>query len=156
KKLVPQARYFIVDIPESLIFSSIYLTTLFGSENNVLLTPDNLDDLKKSGPGFTFVPNYLFDQCRSAGLSVDLAVNTLSMSEMTEKQVRYYCEGLKAALGPGGGFFEQNQDNRCVGFIDARSYIRDHFAYCLPLASPLVHMTQGKAHLWSSAPSRPW
>jgi putative sugar O-methyltransferase len=152
KKLAPQARYYIVDIPESLIFSSIYLTTLHPDQENVLITPNNLGDLKKDAPGFTFIPNYLFDQCRAAGLTLDLAINTLSMSEMIEKQVRYYCEGLKAMLGDSGGFFEQNQDNRSVGFIDAKSYIRDHFPCCTPLSSPVLHLTQGKAHLWTTTP----
>src|SRR5207249_4897330 len=110
-KLVPQARCFIVDIPESLLFSSIYLTRFFSSENNVLLTPDNLEELGRSDPGFTFVPNYLFDALVGSGVTFDLAINTLSMSEMTEKQVRYYCSGLRRLLGERGAFFEQNQDN---------------------------------------------
>jgi hypothetical protein len=152
RRLVPQARYFIVDIPESLLFSSIYLTRFFPSADNVLLTPDNLEELQRTGPGFTFVPNYLFGALVSSGLPFDLAINTLSMSEMSESQVRCYGSGLKTLLGEQGAFFEQNQDNRCIGLLNASSYIGDYFEHVRTLTSTVVPLTQGKAHLWSSRP----
>lgn len=154
KKLIPHARYYIVDIPESLIFSSIYLTTLFNTQRNVLLTPDNLGDLKIEEPGLTFVPNYLFDECLAAGMGLDLAINTLSLSEMTEKQVRHYCAGLTKLLGENGAFFEQNHDNRVLGYVDAKAHIRDYFPSCLHLTSPVLHPTQGNAHLWTTTAAR--
>jgi hypothetical protein len=113
--LVPESRYFLVDVPESLLFSSIYLSTLWPEHDNVLITPDNLADLGKDAAGFTFVPNFLFDDCCAAGLELDLVINTLSMSEMTEKQVRYYCKGISRLIGRRGVFFEQNQDNSVLG-----------------------------------------
>ena len=80
RKLIPDARYYLLDIPESLLFSSIYLSTLWQQDDNVLLTPDNLAELHKDSPGFTFVPNYLFERLSAAGLEFDLVINTLSMS----------------------------------------------------------------------------
>ena len=148
KKLVPHARYFCVDIPESLLFSSCYLSTLFANEDNVLVTPNNLGGLVRDRPGFTFVPNYLFDDCCAAGVEFDLVINTLSMSEMAEKQVRYYAHGIAKLIGGRGVFFEQNQDNRSVGFIDARRVIAEVMPFCVPLHSAVCPLTQGKAHLW--------
>jgi hypothetical protein len=156
KKIVPNARYFCVDIPESLLFSSIYLSTLFENEDNVLISPENLRDLDKQSSGLTFVPNYLFDLCCKSGLKFDLVINTLSMSEMVEKQVRYYCAGIARLLGRRGVFFEQNQDNRPCGFLFAKLVIADCLPYCCPLASPARALTQGHPHLWAVNPVLPY
>ncbi len=155
-KLIPEARYFLVDIPESLVFSSIYLSTLWEEKDNTLIGPDNLHDLRKNSAGFTFVPNFLFDDCRSMDLEFDLVINTLSMSEMTEAQVRYYCQGISQLLGRRGVFFEQNQDNRSLGWLDARSLIGNHFRLCIPLKSHTLPTTQGNAHLWADVPVKPY
>ena len=156
KKLVPQARYYCVDIPESLAFSAVYLTTLFPDEQNVLIGPDTLNGLCLDGPGFTFVPNFLFDDCVAAGLKFDLIVNTLSMSEMAEKQVRHYCEGIVRLLGRNGVFFEQNQDNRHLGHLDARRIIGSRLPFCVPLSSAVRPLIQGAAHLWATQATAPF
>jgi SAM-dependent methyltransferase len=156
KKLIPQARYYCVDLPESLLFSSIYLSTLFEHEDNLLVTPDNLSALRADSPGFTFLPNYLFDDCCDAGLSFDLIINTLSMSEMVEAQVHYYCQGIVRLLAQDGVFFDQNQDNRSVGFIDAKQHIARCLPFCLPLRSPVRPLTRGMAHLWATNRFRPY
>jgi len=153
-KIVPSTRHILVDIPESLLFSAIYLTTLMGERDNVLITPDNLHDLRKDTPGFTFVPNHLFDDCLAARLEVDLAINTLSMSEMTEPQVGYYAEGIATLLGRAGVFFEQNLDGRPDGLLDAKRLLARRFPLCLPLGGD-VWTRQGAAHLWANAPARP-
>lgn len=154
-QLIPNARYYIVDIPESLLFSSIYLSTLWPDHDNVLITPDNLHDLAKDTAGFTFVPNYLFDECCAAARTIDLAINTLSMSEMTERQVRDYCTGIRGLMGRDGVFFEQNQDNRHFGHLDAKSVVAEHFPWFLRVNSLALPITQGQANLWSDAPEIP-
>jgi hypothetical protein len=156
RTLIPEARYFLVDIPESLLFSSIYLSTLWDQDDNVLITPDNLADLGKDSPGFTFVPNYLFDHCRNAGLEFDLAINTLSMSEMSAQQIRYYCAGLAQLLGRRGVFFEQNQDNRRHGLADAKRIIARCFPWCIVLRPPAMRTTQGQPHLWAVHHEEPY
>jgi hypothetical protein len=156
KKLIPQARYFLVDIPESLLLSSLYLHTLFAGADNAVVTPDNLGDLGKQSAGFTFLPNYLFDHCLAAGQPFDLVINTLSMSEMSAKQVRYYGSGIARLLGCRGVFFEQNRDTRFRGLLDARLIIRECLPYHVPLTCPFRGLTQGRAHLWAAAPMPPY
>jgi putative sugar O-methyltransferase len=158
KKLLPRARYVCVDIPESLAFSSVYLTTLFPDEDNALVTPDAPDGLAADGPGVTFLPNFLFDDFVDFGRPFDLVINTLSMSEMAEAQVRHYCAGIAKLLSPDGVFFEQNHDNRSLGFLDARRIIAECLPYCVPLSSAVVRRTKGAAHLWSvrRPPRFPW
>jgi hypothetical protein len=155
-KLIPDARYIVLDIPEALLFASIYLSTLWAEKDNVFITPANVGDLGKDSAGFTFVPNFLFDECAAAGLEFDLVINTLSMSEMSERQIVYYCEGIKCLLGPRGVFFEQNQDNRPVGMLDAKLLIAQCMPLCLPLRSFAVPVTRGQPHLWAVAPVEPY
>jgi SAM-dependent methyltransferase len=149
KALVPEARYFCVDLPESLLFASIYLSTLHSGEH-ALLTPQDRAPLRLDAPGFTFVPNYLFEDCCAAGLQFDLVINTLSMSEMSADQVRYYCEGAAWLLGAEGVFFEQNHDGRDWGQLDARRLIANRFPFCVPLRPPALRLRQGAAHMWAA------
>lgn len=89
KRIFPQANYYICDIPESLLFSALYLQiacpeyqhTIYDGINKSLLRDDS---------GFKYIPNFMFDDLVSAKIKIDLAINTLSFSKMTEKQVRYY------------------------------------------------------------------
>jgi hypothetical protein len=93
----------------------------------------------------------MFDDLAALGSRFDLAVNTLSFSEMSEKQVRYYARRLKKLLGKRGVLFEQNQDNRCLGLIDCKEYLGDYFANRETLeTTTMPGLTQGTADLWSN------
>jgi len=149
KTLVPKARYITIDLPESLLFSALYLTTLFPDECNVLVTSPEMIENDLERPGFTFIPNYLYREPRNGGLRVDLAINTLSLSEMTATQVRSYCALIRNSLTPGGTFFEQNQDNRHLGLLNAERLVAESFASRRQISLPcgVVH---GSANVWSS------
>ncbi|HSB73562.1 MAG TPA: putative sugar O-methyltransferase [Candidatus Methylomirabilis sp.] len=151
KQVLPQARYAIVDLPESLLFSGVYLSVLFQKEANILLAPDSPPEAPDaSGPGFTFVPNHLFPRLREAGSRYDLVINTLSMSEMEEAQVREYCRSLREMLTEQGVFFEQNQDNRGVSHLNACDIVADYFPGRERLSGKFSQgTTQGAAHIWS-------
>jgi len=55
-------------------------------------------------------------------------------------------------------FFEQNQDNRPVGLLDAKAIVAEHFPWFLPVRSQALPLTQGQANLWSgtAVPPRGW
>lgn len=146
KRLLPECVYICVDLPESLIFSAIYLDRFFGDS---LLFNDGIDVNRVCEHGCVFVPNYMFHKLTESDQKIDLAVNTLSMSEMTSAQVAYYCEGLKKMMGSEGVFFEQNQDNRHVGLVYANELISRHFSHRreVLLRSDL---TQGAATIWAN------
>jgi hypothetical protein len=137
--------YVCLDLPESLLFSTLYLCRY---HKNVVLMKECSDLAEMSKSEIAFAPNYLFDRLRQLGLKVDLAINTLSMSEMSEPQVRHYCHGLTQMLAPDGVFFEQNQDNRHLGLLFAPEIIGDYFSQRRRLALP-VRLTQGAASIWS-------
>lgn len=154
RRLLPRARYTIVDLPESLLFAGIYLSVLWPGEADLFLRPGSEEArIRGLEPGVTFAPNFLFPRLRQARPPVHLALNTLSMSEMSEAQVRDYCVGLRELLGERGVFFEQNQDNRTTGMLQASEIIAQYFPHCRPC--PGAHpggLTEGAAHLWSATP----
>lgn len=143
----PQSQYVICDLPESLIFSGLYIAGTSG------LVPDLYDgtnDFNPSAP-FTLVPNYLFALCDCSSVKFDLVINTLSMSEMSEHQVRRYCRGISHMIGNQGVFFEQNQDNTVVGMIFAKNYIQEFFKNRASINPPFP-VVHGAADLWSNSP----
>lgn len=144
-RLVPNATYICVDLPESLCFAALYLGR-FHSRIRLVETDDDLADLADCD--FAFVPNYMFDHLVERGPRVDLAINTLSMSEMTPDQVRSYCKGLRRLAADTGVFFEQNHDNRGHGLSFAAEIAAEVFGAGRPLGLPMMDLTQGAATLW--------
>ena len=158
KTLLPDAYYYIVDLPESLSFSAIYLSILWQHQMNFLLEPKDADSiLVRKAPGFTFVPNYLFPSLAASGEKFDLVINSLSMSEMNAKQVREYAAAIAKMLESTGGFFEQNQDNRAFGFLNASEVIAEYFPTPRLLTGLFVPcgLTEGVPHLWTRKEEAP-
>ncbi len=135
QRAVPGVRYTVLDIPESLVYSAVYLS---------VLNPD---------AATIFLPNYEFPALVQDNQQFDLVINTLSMTEMSEQQVRTYCEGIKTLIGASGVFFEQNQDGRHVGLLNARDIVRDYFPNEELLGGPGLtpYLTQGFATIWSNS-----
>jgi SAM-dependent methyltransferase len=134
QRAVPGVEYTIVDIPESLIYSAVYVS---------ILNPD---------ASIRILPNYEFPVLVDNDERFDLVINTLSMSEMSDGQVRAYSEGVKHLIGESGVFFEQNQDNRHIGFLNARDILGEYFSNQHILDDPDLkpHLTQGIATVWSN------
>jgi putative sugar O-methyltransferase len=151
RQVVPQVNYFICDLPESLLFSSLYLGMAHSGQRHTRYDGSDPRVLARNDRGFKFIPNFMFDDLKAANVRFDLAINTLSFSEMSEKQVRYYASRLKDFLGKTGVLFEQNQDNRGIGFIYCKEYLHEYFANRETLqAVSMPGLTQGIADLWSN------
>jgi hypothetical protein len=97
-----------------------------------------------------------------------LVINTLSMSEMSEHQVRTYAVGISKLIGTHGAFFEWNQDNRHlvrknidrrvngndpmfnstdgadVTLINCKDYLPEYFSTVRQIDD------EGRCHLWSN------
>jgi putative sugar O-methyltransferase len=106
KCLHPGACYVIVDFPEALLFSAVYLTTMFPDASILTVGPASDPGRDWRGHDFVFVPHYLFHRMRLP--SVDLAVNIASFQEMTTAQVEGYVAGLTKA--GCGRLYSFNQD----------------------------------------------
>jgi len=129
KHIIPGAKYFICDIPESLLFSSLYLAMTSPDHPCNIYDGSNVHIILNHEPGFVFIPNFMFDDLVAANIKFDLAINITSFSEMTGKQVRYYAENLKILLDDKGVLFEQNNDNRKWGYIDSKEYLPEFITF---------------------------
>jgi hypothetical protein len=145
KQAFPEATYTIVDLPESLIFSRLYVS---------LTRPDLSTSvgLAEVPYGVRFIPNYMAEQLAQP---FDLVINTLSMSEMSEYQVRRYLALMKTVwLKEGGLFFEQNMDNRPFGLQCAEAIIGEEFPERSSLRGHAAILREGSPNVWSLAPIR--
>lgn len=87
------AQYFIVDLPEVLLFSSIYLATHTGVDEIYVYNQDDIHDKidnNFSDYKFVLLPNYKLDLLEKYRYS--LVINMASFQEMKESQVRTYLE----------------------------------------------------------------
>jgi putative sugar O-methyltransferase len=141
-RALPNSAYHIIDLPESLLFSAIYLPIALGLKLEDRSIMDN--GILRVGRA-SFVPNFVAGAFLRGTGRIDLSINTLSMAEMSEGQVREYCAMIKPALGSHGAFFEQNQDNRHIGLLEVTSIIRDYFTECRVIEG---HAGQGTPHVW--------
>jgi hypothetical protein len=144
----PDSQYTICDLPESLLFSGLYLT-LAGQRRVALL--DNPTREFTAGT-VEIIPNYFFGDLVGSGRTYDLAINVLSMSEMSDYQIEGYGRGLSAILGRDGLFFEQNQDNRHVGLTYTFDTLAQLFPYHLDIDPQSIPLMLGKPRLWANLP----
>ena len=114
-----------VDLPESLLFSSIYLSVLLPDLEHQVGTRAEPYELADSG-GATFIPNFLYKKMRLPDDEppFDLVLNNLSLPEMSELQVIDYLASIQRWLGRSGYFFEANVDH--VTFDYRRLVNRNH------------------------------
>jgi hypothetical protein len=134
------SSYTIIDLPESLIFSRLYLS---------LTRPDIKTGfgLNETKCGVRFLPNYMAEQLEDA---FDLVINTLSMSEMSEYQVRKYAQLIKTSwLNKGGIFFEQNQDNTHINLPFAQQILMSEFPHRTAIGKGET-LRNGYPNAWSN------
>lgn len=140
-------RYVIIDLPESLLYAALYLQEAL---------PDYVHsfDLNEKGAAIVYVPNYKFDEwLRLNPSAVGLAINTLSLVEMNDMQMRYYAEKLSLAVGKSGVFFEQNHDGRWLGLRESKQLLRSHFPFGTELKPRTIPcLLNGRADLWANIP----
>jgi putative sugar O-methyltransferase len=90
KKLCPNVTYVIVDLPETLLFSAVYLQSACpGAKVWVYGDTPTLDQLRDwQSLDFAFLPHFAIE--RIAFGRLDLVINMASFQEMTPDQVSHY------------------------------------------------------------------
>ena len=140
-------RYVIVDLPESLLYAALYLQKALPRHVHTF-------DLTERGSAVVYVPNYKFDEWLERNRApVQLAINTLSLVEMSDSQMRYYAEKIGLAIGKTGVFFEQNHDGRWLGLRESKRLLRSHFPFGTELKPRTIPcLLNGRADLWANMP----
>jgi hypothetical protein len=140
--------YTIIDLPESLIYSSIYLPVTLPAVPHTLVQPGQ--QLPAAGPGITYLGNHLLPVFLPQLGEVDLVVNMLSLSEMSPAQVAHYGAAARRLIGTDGVFHEQNYMEPGVQ-TDIVSILRGIFGYAALLQeTPNPHRGRGEARQWTN------
>ncbi|MDB5451877.1 MAG: hypothetical protein JWO33_455, partial [Caulobacteraceae bacterium] len=101
KTLCPNTTYVCLDLPPTMIFSGVYLTTLFPNAKALFYGEKDFDMKIKNlkDYDFVFVPHYYWPKLQGQG-GLDLAINMVSFQEMTTGQVDSYARGVAAMGAP--------------------------------------------------------
>lgn len=141
-RFVPKARYTLVDLPSSLMYSGCYLAVAQKTHPVGVLGAV----AEPPGPHVTIVPNFMAE--RLSDRQFDLAINTLSFTEMPAEAVRSYGELIAKTLVPGGVLFEQNYVT--TGPEADEGFPIDVLKRIFPVRRPIEDWSLfGSARLWS-------
>ena len=109
-KIVPKAKYVIVDLPETLLFAASYLTIACPERSLYLYDSKNIRaacSTDFAGYDFVLLPTYALRYLNN--LRFHLALNVGSFQEMNCEQLDTYLDFLKPRLS--GVLYSQNQDS---------------------------------------------
>ncbi|MES2217667.1 MAG: putative sugar O-methyltransferase [Pseudomonadota bacterium] len=108
-KSFPKCRYFICDIPESLLLQFTYLNLGLPDKKHYVAGPNGLFEilgpdqedrkvkLEDIDDGIIYIPNYMMHHYDKL-IKPDLAYNAMSLHEMQPKQIDYYAKMLRRIL----------------------------------------------------------
>jgi putative sugar O-methyltransferase len=110
KTLFQNTSYVIFDLPQTLLFSAVYLRAAFPSASILLFGDKPQDILFDDVQSYDFVllPHYFFENIHKIK-QLDLAINIASFQEMTSEQVNGYVSKLHDSNCPF--IFSHNRDH---------------------------------------------
>jgi hypothetical protein len=113
KLLLPNSALVLVDLPETLAFSSVFLTTVLPEKRFLFL--DGFERAGESWPEHDFILIPPEAARRLPAASMDLAVNTDSMQEMELSAIREYFSLFRRLLRPPALFYSSNRMEKWTG-----------------------------------------
>lgn len=101
-RILPAATFFLVDVPETLFLTAIYLALLVPAGSLYLYDPNDFGEQLAAGfPDAQFVLLPSHEAQRLKGERIDLAISIESFQEMSRDQVAQYLDLMVACLaGP--------------------------------------------------------
>lgn len=140
-------QFIAVDLVESLLFSSCYLTTTLG-EQAMLYQGETVIDQAR---GLIFVPAFRSPEFFEVTPKIDLFINTISMNEMSASQVDYYGRMISATMARDGLFIECNWNPELGGpnRIDVKTVLEAYFNDRLDCHNTEM-AADGNLSLWSN------
>ncbi len=113
KQLLPNSALVLVDLAETLAFSSVFLTMVMPDKK--FLFSDGFDRQPESWREYDFVFLTPESARRLPSAAFDLAVNTDSMQEMELPAIREYFALLRRLLRPPAFFYSSNRKEKWIG-----------------------------------------
>ena len=108
RQLCPNITYVLIDLPPTMLFSGVYLRTLYPEARCLFYGEDGFAEKAKDLSRFDFVFLPHFDYGALQGQAIDLAINMVSFQEMTTEQVDAYVRAMKDLGAPA--LYSLNRD----------------------------------------------
>ncbi len=128
----PNVRYSIIDLPESVLFSALYLGMAFPRLKMAFEGVDDAATIKQAN--IVFCPNFIFPESVTASGKYNLVINIGSFAEMSENQVDAYGKWASGHLlrleeKAIGALYEVNVEHPLHGSKKSvREILKKHFS----------------------------
>lgn len=138
-----EGMYINIDLMESLPFCASYLVGTLpdnvelkiyaGQEfdtnikSNFICKNFEFLQINKNKSYVVLIPNFLSNDILNFDFNIDLAINTQSLSEMSEEQCIDYCNLIHKKIGKTGLFYEQNGNHSSHGGCDTLQILLNTF-----------------------------
>jgi hypothetical protein len=113
KLLLPNSALVLVDLPETLVFSSVFLTTVLPECRFLFLDGFERKAESWTEHDFTLIPPQAARRLPAAAF--DLGLNTDSMQEMERSAIRQHFALLRRLLRPPALFYSSNRMEKWIG-----------------------------------------
>jgi len=111
KSYIPNSCHILLDLPETLTYASYFIAYNFPDKKIAYLSDiiDRLDEFDKLIVEYDFIliPPWVSPYIPNS--SVDLVIDTYSMSEMSKVYAKYYIKHIDRTLNRGGYFYSINK-----------------------------------------------
>jgi len=151
-RMVPGSTYIIVDLPEMLFCSAVFLRLNNPAQEIYLYDPETFTAARfgeiLAAHKFVLLPHFMLERLDSFPI-IDVAINMLSMQEMRDVQVRAYCDFLSRNLR--GWFYSENYSRHVYNkelTTDLYDIFTEYFVSLPP--TKLSENPQINHHIWQS------
>ena len=149
KRLVPQLTYTIIDLPETLLFSAVYLALTAPEWQPAVSEPSCAPTIRPFG--INLVPNFQFTQALKQLPAVDLPSTSLRSARWSQNRSATTPQ-TSAPRCAGGLVFECNQKGLAHVKAPAAEILSAQFAYNAPAAVPGILSFEGAPFLHANQP----
>lgn len=151
KKAYPEIDYIIVDLPESLVFSNIYLREALGDELVTSVVNVKIRQIEEK-ISFLTPPEFVNFADELTG-TVDLFINTFSFAEMSAEQVLAYSKLISKIISNKGLLFEINNLNAHCNHAISHENLKLYLKHQAVLNSDFQYFDRAIGNIWANDPS---
>ncbi len=111
KNYIPNSCHIILDLPETLVYASYFIAYNFPDKKIAYLSDiiDRLDSFNELIDEYDFIVIPPWVSRYIPNSSIDLVIDTYSLSEMSKSYAKYYLEHIDRTLKVGGYFYSINK-----------------------------------------------
>lgn len=142
-------EYIIIELPQVLWNTAAYMTAVDSAGIEILMPSDAFPSVFRT----LLVANYLVEECRGHLGPVDLAINTMSLIEMSEAQVRYYAALMRDTLRDDGVCFVEGTPSKPY-HVDCAEILSEIFPHHRHATNERIIAEQSACGIWSKTRGR--